>query len=88
MPKSLKIVLSWFFGSAFVGAGLLFILRPMAGLFLLIAVTTFLSMTVAPIAHIVMRRRGLTVEETLSSLAIGVLVLIGVLAFSGLFSFT
>jgi hypothetical protein len=85
---SLKIFSAWFFGSAAVGSSLIWFLHPMAGLFFLIVVATALSMTVAPIAHIVLRRKGVPFGESISTLVIGALALFFILAFTGWFNFT
>ena len=84
----LRIFAAWFFGSGFIGATLLYFLQPLAGLFLLLATCTVLAMTVAPIAHIVMRSKGFPTGEIIRSLLVGLFICLFLLAFTGWFNFT
>lgn len=85
---SLLIFVSWFFGSLFFGIIVLFALRPLAGLFFLIVVTTLLAMTVAPAIHIVLRHRGVKNAEALQTAFIGIFLAFFILVFTGWFNFT
>ena len=88
MRQSLQIFAAWFLGGGLIGGSLIFLLQPMAGLFLLMVLATAISMTAAPIAHIFLRRRGVPIHEVISTLVVGLVALLFVLGFTGWFNFT
>lgn len=87
MTSSVKIFLAWFFGSFAVGFSLLFLLRPMAGLTLLIAVVTIVAMVIAPGIHLIMRKYGKHGSVVIWSCLFFLIFLFVMLGLSGEFDF-
>jgi hypothetical protein len=88
MAGQLKIFASWFLGSAAVGIGFLFLFNPLAGLASLVVVVTALSMSVAPLVHMIMRRHGFGFGRIMATLLAGLVVMFFAAASTGLFNFT
>ena len=91
--KYLKIFILWFISGLAVGGGLIYLLNPMAGLFVLLAILTFSVSVIAPIIHIIIESRNKENNTTKSMnnfvIVIGsVLILIIFLSSSGMFNFT
>jgi len=92
LTSVLKIVGGWLVGGALFGAGLLYLLNPLAGLATLILVVTGIMILIMPIVHVSIafyqtKHKNYNAPLLALYMVIGLIVTILALGFTGWFNF-